>query len=57
MQESELVKIALFRLRELAVQIEALASQATSEGVRETLRSVTQVVREQEKEISTLEQD
>lgn len=54
MQESELVQIAIFRLRELAVQIENLASQATSEDVRERLRSVTAAVREQEKEISSL---
>jgi hypothetical protein len=55
MRESELVKIALFRIRELAAQIEVLASQATSDDVRETLRSVTEAVREQEKEVSSLE--
>ena len=57
MQESELVKIARFRLRELAVQIEALASQATSEEVRATLLSVIETVREQEQEISSLDQE
>jgi hypothetical protein len=57
MRESELVKIALFRIRELAAQIETLASQASSEDVRATLRSVGEAVREQEKEISGLEED
>ena len=57
MRESELVKIALFRIRELATQIESLASQASSEEVRTTLRSIGEVVREQEKEISHLDEE
>ena len=57
MRESELVKIALFRLRELAAQIEALASQASSDGVRRTLRSVGEAVRGQEKEVADLDED
>jgi hypothetical protein len=57
MRESELVKIALFRVRELAAQIEALASQASSESVRATLRNVGEAVRGQEKEISSLDED
>lgn len=57
MQESELLKIALFRLRELAGQIEALAGEAKSEGVRDTLRGVTEAVREQERQIATLASD
>ena len=54
MQESELLKIALFRLRELVAQIEALASEAKSEVVRETLQSLTEAVREQERQIADL---
>ena len=51
---SELLKIALFRLRELASQMEALSSQAKTDGVRDTLRGLTEMVREQERQIATL---
>ena len=54
MQESEVLKIALFRLRELTAHIDLLAAQATSEGVREMLRAVTEAVREQERQIAIL---
>jgi len=54
MQESELLKIALFRLRELANQIEALSGEAKSDQVRDTLRGLTEAVREQERQIATL---
>ena len=54
MQESEVLKIALFRLRELTAQIDALAAQATSDAVRETLRAVNEAVREQERQIAIL---
>ena len=57
MQESELLKIALFRLRELASQIEALSSQAKSDGVRETLRGLSEAVRVQEKQIARLAEE
>ena len=54
MHESEVVKVAVFRLRELAAQMESLAAQATSEELREVLRSVSEAVRDQERQISNL---